>query len=280
MGTATVDKRLPTIAVWLAIALLAGECFPHSARAAARSPGGPPVEIMSGDLCVVVFTLFVDLKTVASWLPSGFVLAEECPFPQHPVIVLYGTQENLMRQRRIAWALCWGRNYLETFVAVPYLKLAQCPERPPVLHFVRVYLNNWPATIKGMRRFGWPKLCTHMESCACGYRIFSGCGEKIFDARAGHSEAEPLRGKNESFSQIRQMLSQPMVLKRDACFEAHAFDLHWDEACVLSVRTHVQMREGFMPGLPATEISVAGINEGDYGAFHLNTRFTSVIVPY
>jgi len=66
-----------------------------------------------------VVTLFLERELVQSWLPKGLVLAPETPFAQHPVIVIFGTQQSLARTKRITRYPRGMQNYLETFVALP-----------------------------------------------------------------------------------------------------------------------------------------------------------------
>jgi len=88
---------------------------------------------------------------------------------------------------------------------------------------VRVYLNNWPATIQGIRRFGWPKVYTDLAWCDTGYRIGSeGCC--TFVARTVEAGYPPVDSTNTSLRSLVEMLSQPLVLKHRGCFDVYDFD--------------------------------------------------------
>jgi hypothetical protein len=236
---------------------------------------------MSGDYSAVVITRFVDSPLVASWLPEGLALAAECPFEKHPVLIMLGRQRNLSRQRYFRVYPRWGDDYLETFIAVPYLKLRGQADKPPVFHFVRVYLDNWPATEKGIELYGWRKICTRLRyRHGRDYRIFFREHGQILAARTDLSLGEPVSEDNPSLVSIRQMLRPPMVLRKDGCLNTYRFDLHLDCARIRSVPTHISIHDGFLPGLPADETHVAGINDAEFGAFYMNTYFTSTRMPY
>ncbi len=76
-------------------------------------------------------------------MPPGLTVAPDTPFEEHPVIVMFGIEENIARTKRITAHPRYAQHYLETFVAVPYLKLASHPDGTPLVHFPRVYLNSW-----------------------------------------------------------------------------------------------------------------------------------------
>jgi len=270
--TRSAAAALPLIILLLGISISA-----HQARAAGGLFSGPGrSEVLSADFSAVVATFFLDRNLVESWLPPGLRLAEDCPFEDHPVIILFGTQRNLTRHKWLALRPRWGRCYRETFVAVPYLKLQHCPNGKPVFHFVRVYLNNMPATTQGIKRFGWPKICTPIHAAGREYRVLRGIRGAVFEADTHYAEMKPVDRNNKSLRQIRQMLSQTLVLRHRGCLDRYRFNLHFETARISPVATRIQLREGFMPGLDPTEVAVAGIDEADFGAFAIQCRFTKV----
>ena len=236
--------------------------------------------VMSGDYSAVVVTRFVNKELVQSWLPEGLVLADECPFDQYPVCIMMGTQRSFARTRRVTWYPRWGRSYLETFIAVPFVKLASAPEKAPVFHFVHVYLNSWPATEKGVRRSGWPKECTRLESCGGDYRIFADRYGAVLTAHTDFSTRQPVSPGNASLEMIQQMLRMPMVLKKNGCFTAYRFDMHFECARITSVSTELSIQEGLTPRMEPLETVIPGINDSDYGAFHIECHFTNTKIPY
>ena len=236
-------------------------------------------EVISGDFCGFVVTLFLEPKLVQSWLPEGLVLAPETPFDRHPVIVLSGRQQNLARTKRATRYLCGMQDYLETFIAIPYVKMNARPQGPPLFHFVRVYLNNWPATIRGIRRFGWPKICTDMSWTNESYRI-GGTGSPIFFARTVDTEHPLINESTGSLQSLQQMLSQPLVLKHEGRFQVYDFNLQFQQALVEPVAVELAIHAGFMPDLPPRRMLVRGIAETPYGAFSIVTHFTKTRIAY
>jgi len=270
--TRSAAAALPLIIFLLGISISA-----HQARAAGGlfcGMGRP--EVLSADFSGVAATFFLDRDLVESWLPPGLRLAEECPFEDHPVIILFGTQRDLTRQKWLTLKPRWGRCYLETFVAVPYLKLQHCQNGKPVFHFVRAYLNNMPATTQGIKRFGWPKICTPIHAGGREYRILRGTRGAVFEADTDYGKLKAVDSNNESLRQIQQMLSQTLVLRHRGRLDRYRFNFHFNTARISPAATRIQLREGFMPGLDPTEVAIAGIDEADFGAFAIQCRFTKV----
>ena len=233
---------------------------------------GPP-EIMSERFTGVVVSLFLDKKLVQSWLPEGLTLAES-PYAEHPVIILYGTERGLARQKRITIHPRFGRCFCETFVAVPYLQREGCPAGEPVFHFVRVYVDSARAASQGIRRFGWPKVCTAIDVQDGGYRILGGPSGSLLEGRAEDDRLEPVQAANASLKQVQKMLSQTLVLEHRGCFDHYDFDFHFDGATIRSMPAEVQIQGGFMPGLPPMTVKSAGICREDYGAFFIDCGIT------
>ena len=238
--------------------------------------GGRIPEMMSGNFSGVVLTLFIDKQIVQSWLPPGLRLAKECPYVDHPVLILFGTQKALTRHKRISLQLPYGRYYLETFVAVPYLRIASRADGEPVFHFVRVYVDSVRARNQGVRRFGWNKLCVPIAKANRNYDIFDRCRVPRFESTTDYSRLAPVRAENVSLGKIREMLSQTLVLRHRGNFDRYHFDLHFDKAKFRSVPTKIRISSGFMPGLPPMEAEISGINEQEFGAFFIDCWFTKV----
>ncbi len=259
------------MAVALAAVLFSGrEARPAGGGLLARI--GPP-EVMSERFTGVAVTLFLDKRVVESWLPEGLSLAES-PYAGHPVIVLYGTERGLARHKRITVYPRFGRCFHETFVAIPYLRLQGCEGMEPVFHFVRVYLDSARGTNQGIRRFGWPKICTPIDAQGGSYRILGGPTGSLLEGRADCDRAEPVPADCASLGEIREMLSQPLVLKHRGCFDRYDFDLHFDSATIRSVPAEVRIHEGFMPGLGPTTVKTPGIKRQAFGAFSIDCRIT------
>jgi hypothetical protein len=233
-----------------------------------------PLEVMSGDFSGEVVTIFLDQATVQSWLPGGLSVAEDCPFESHPVLILYGTQRNLARTKRIRRYLPWAERYLETFVAVPYLRVdnSRCDEH--VFYFARVYLDNLRATEMGIERYGWEKIYTRLSDSQRDHSIWNPQGQLVFTASGTPSPARPIEPGNPSVETIQEMLSQTLVLKHRGRFDRYSFNLHFASARVQAVDARVRINRGFMPGLVTMEGDVAGIDRQPFGAFQIRCHFT------
>jgi len=266
-GLASVVLAILTVAI--PYSALARERAADSGRQRERRP-----EILSGEFSGMVVTWFLPRPLVESWLPQGLRLAKECPYPGHPVIVLFGSIDDLTREKVVTVKPRFGRHYLETFVAVPYLKLDQWPKAEPVFHFVRVYSDSARGTTQGIRRYGWPKLLSPIQTSDESYLISSEGVGTLLAAKMDSSRLKPVSPTNRSLVQIREMLSQPLVLKHDAYYHRYSFNFHFESASILSIPVDLEVREGFMPQMPPRKGKVAGIEETDFGAFHIQCRYT------
>lgn len=236
------------------------------------------LETMSGHFTGTVVTFFVEREVVESWLPGGLQLSEECPFEKHPVIFLFGTQRDIAHEGIVTFKPRYARNgryFHEAFVAIPYLELTRGSYGRPVLHFVRVYLDHPKPASQGARRSGWPKILAGIHAGGEIYEIRRRPYGTIFQAETDHGNARPVDPENASLEQLEAMLSQPLVLKHEGCFKPHRFNFHFNGAGIRAVSTHVEIAEGFMPGLEPIQRDFAGIDEAEFGAFTLNCRYTN-----
>jgi len=247
------------------------------AEPAGNSSAGGRLETMSGHFTATVVTFFVEREVVESWLPGGLQLSGECPFERHPVIFLFGTQRDIAHEGIVTFKPRYARNgryFHEAFVAIPYLELTRGSYGGPALHFVRVYLDHPKPASQGTRRSGWPKILTAIHAVGQSYEICRGPWGTIFRAETDRDDARPVDPENASLEQLEAMLSQPLVLKHEGCFELHRFNFHFNCARIRAVSSHVEIGEGFMPGLGPIRRDFAGIDEADFGAFTLNCRYT------
>lgn len=172
-------------------------------------------EVLSGTFSGMVVTLFMPKDVVRTWLPSGLQLAKECPYAEHPVVILFGSIDDLAREKVVTVKLCFGRHYLEAFIAVPYLQFEQTPQAKPVFHFVRVYSDSKRGTVQGIRKYGWPKILTPIDTTEGTYRISREGFGPVLAAEMEYARLKPIEAANRSWKQIQEMLSQPMVLKHE-----------------------------------------------------------------
>jgi hypothetical protein len=236
--------------------------------------GGRRPEILSGTFSGMVVTLSVPPQTVQSWLPDGLHLAPKCPFHDHPVIVLFGSIDDLTREKVVTVKPRFGRHYLETFVAVPYLTLDPSAQAAPVFHFVRLYSDSARGTTIGIRQYGWPKIYTPMTTSERKYQISREGLGTVLEAEMDCAHSKPVGLTNPSLKQIQEMLAQPMVLKHNGSYQYYSFNFHFETASLMSVPVDLDLREGFMPQLGPLTGKVPGIAENDLGAFYVECRYT------
>jgi hypothetical protein len=190
------------------------------------------------------------------------------------VIILFGSIDDLTREKRVTVKPRFGRHYLETFIAVPYLKLENSPQARSVFHFVRVYSDSAKGTTQGIKKYGWPKVLAPIQTTGTTYRILRDGATPIFAAEMHPGLAQAADMNLNSLERIREMLSQPMVLKHDGAFHAYAFDFHLEKASIASLPTDVEVRNGFLPQFQLAKKSFPGIADAEFGAFHVECRYT------
>ena len=210
-----------TASIVLAVCVLLFTCCGHAPAAEPKVPirgriSAKRPEVLSGTFSGMVVTLFMPKDLVRTWLPSGLQLAKDCPYAEHPVVILFGSIDDLTREKVVTVKPRFGRHYLETFIAVPYLQLEQTPQAKPVFHFVRVYSDSKRGTVQGIRKYGWPKILTPIDTTEATYRISREGFGPVLAAEMDYARLKPIEAANRSWKQVQEMLSQPMVLKHEA----------------------------------------------------------------
>ena len=267
------------LSAWLALTVLTatvcrGATLKDVKSVDSERPGGKRAEIMSGSFSGMVVPLFLPPAVVRSWLPPGLQLASECPYKSHPVIVMFGSIDDLAREKLVTVKPRFGRHFLETFVAVPYLRLEAAPRSGPVFHFVRVYTDSLKGTTKGIRQSGWPKIYTPIATTDETYRIMPEGAGTVLGAQMDYARLKPVDTGNHSLRQIEAMLAQPLVLRHEGVYNLYTFDFHFQKATLTSMPVTLEIREGFMPQLAPMKGKMPGIADSDFGAFHLACRYT------
>ncbi len=233
--------------------------------------------VVSGRIDTRGFVLLVDREVVQSWLPRGLRIDPRCPFDDHPVIILFGTAANQARHKRITYRFPWPP-FLEVLVGIPYLRMENNPRVGVVQHYPRVYLNNWSATRQGIRVAGWPKIYTRLEEEGSRYQVYNPCGGHIFTGTTHFDQVRPIAEPGVALPQVREMLSQPLVLERRGRLHVHDFDFHWNCAEVTSVPVDFELREGFMPGLNPLAGSLPGLAGDRLGGFQIKCYYTRTML--
>jgi hypothetical protein len=270
--------RLRWSTLLVAVTMLCSGLQPGESRPAeAGRLNGRRSEVLSGTFSGMVVTLSQPPAVVQSWLPEGLRLAASCPYKDRPVIVLIGSIDDLTKEKVITVKPRFGRHYLETFVAVPYLACDQSPGAGPVYYFARVYCDNARAAAIGIRQYGWAKILTPMEAGDRLYRIRGGAGI-VLQAEIDQAHAKTVGLSNASLQQIQGMLSQPMVLRHNGSYHPYSFDFHFQTASLTSVPVELELREGFMPQLSPVKTKIPGIADDELGAFYIECRYTKVAI--
>lgn len=276
-GQERTGGRRPRAAVMLAALSLAtfigGWLAPIQA---AEGRGSRRAEVLSGSFSGMVVTLFLPADLVQSWLPPGLQLAAQCPYKDRPVIILFGTIDDLTREKVLTVKPRFGRHYMETFIAVPYLTLGSSPQSQPVNHFVRVYSDSAKGTAKGVQKYGWPKITVPMETTDDTYRVLYDNATAL-SAKIDNSQAKTVDIGNPSVKAVQDMLSQPLVLIHDGAFHYHSFDFHLEAARMTSTSVEVQLGPSFLPKMPPINNKFPGVAETNFGAFHVDCRYTNVV---
>jgi len=273
-------RRLGAVVLPIFLLALSTTLVDRAEPASYLAAGGGRPETMSGHFTGVVTTFFVDREVVQSWLPSGLRLSSECPFEDHPVIILFGTQRDLAREGAFTFKPRYtrnGRSFHEAFVGIPYLELVEGSYREPVLHFVRVYLDHPKPASQGARRDGWPKILAAISAGGQSYQICHEPWGTILRAETDYGDLRSVEAENDSLRQLQAMFSQPLVLKHKGCFHFSRFDFHFNTATIRAVSSHVEIGEGFLPGLGPMEIDLPGIDQAEFGAFTLDCRYTRTV---
>jgi hypothetical protein len=253
-----------------------GTPLKEAKSAESERPGVRRTETMSGSFSGMVVPLFLPTGVVQSWLPPGLQLASECPYRDRPVIVMFGSIDDLAREKLVTVKPRFGRHFLETFVAVPYLRLEAASRSTPVFHFVRVYTDSLKGTTKGIRQSGWPKIYTPIATTDETYRITPEGAGTILGAQMDFAHLKPVGTENRSLRQVEAMLSQPLVLRHEGVYNIYTFDFHFEKAALTSMPVTLEIRGGFMPQLGPMEGKMPGIADSDFGAFHVACRYTKV----
>lgn len=244
---------------------------------------------MSGDFSGTVVTLFVNRDDVQASLPPQLTIVENDELPDwlqqrddHPVILLVGKQVNLGRRR-----LFLGRYhtvplfhpYLETFVAVPFLKPKTARGPRPCFHFMRVPCETFWPTETGILCMGWRKMQCPMQITEQGqvqhYSIKDESGsEPLLSAQTDLTDPVALDASHDCLAKVISMLSQPHVLIKGQKLLFFNFDLRFEAATLRAVSASGTIHPGLLPSISEPrDFSSPKITDAEFGAFFLETTF-------
>jgi len=241
---------------------------------------------MVGDITGTVVTIFAGREDVQSLLPPELTFANDDTLPAwlrerdgHPVIAIIGSNEIGRRKRTLGryHTVPLFPNFLETFVAVPYLRPVDGADSETCFHFARVYCQKfWPTEV-GRLCVGWPKQQCPMRLSQEGdvqrYEIEQN-GRPLLTASTDLANPTPLTPSQESLSRIVAMLSQPLVLIKNGKLRRIDWNLRFNSARLAAVPADVTQHPGFFPSLTKPlELSFPQMSDSEFGAFHLETTF-------
>jgi hypothetical protein len=244
---------------------------------------------MSGDFSGTVVTLFVRRDDVRSSLPPELTIVENDELPDwlrqrddHPVILLAGRQANLGKRKLLLGryrTVPLFRPYLETFLAVPFLKPRASQGPSPCFHFVRVPCETFWPTETGILCMGWPKIQCPMQvdeqDRIQHYSIKDERGvEPLLSVETDLTDPVPLDPGQDSLDKIISMLSQPLVLINDGTLLFFRFDLRFEAAALSAVSASGTIYPGLLPALnEPRHFASPKITDVEFGAFSLKTTF-------
>jgi hypothetical protein len=243
----------------------------------------------SGRFSATIVTLFLNRALVESSLPPQLTIVDDDQLPDwlrgrddHPVLLLIGKQASLGR-RRVLFGLLQTfplfRPYLETFVAIPFLKPRDSEKPSPCFHFVRVPCSTFWPTELGIFQMGWPKMQCPMEMRQEGetlhYSIMDEENRRpLLTAETDLTDAGDLAAGDGCLSKVISMLSQPHVLFVGKGMDTYRFDLRFEAASLKAVSARGTVHPGLLPSITEPiEFDAAKISESEFGAFFVETTF-------
>ena len=243
----------------------------------------------SGRFSATILTLFVKRTEVQSSLPPELTIVDDDQLPDwlqgrddHPVILLFGRQTDLGNRRPIFGlyqTIPLFRPYLETFVAIPFLKPTASEKPSPCFHFVRVPCSTFWPTESGILRMGWPKIRCPMEMRQEGqtlhYSIMDGeNGRPLFTAETDLSDAVDLAAGDACLGKTVSMLSQPHVLFIGQGIDSYRFDMRFEAARMRAVSARGTVHPGLLPSITEPiDFEVPKISQSEFGAFFVDATF-------
>ena len=172
------------------------------------------------------FTLFVNRGDVESLLPPELTIVDDDQLPDwlrqrdgHPLIAIIGTSKIGARKRILGEhrTIPLFPSFLETFIAVPYLRAVDGGAPSPCFHFPRVFCETFWPTELGVLCVGWPKRQCPMRLNDDGerrrYEIDDDrTGKPVLSATIELSDQKSVSLHQSAMSRVAEMFSLPLVL--------------------------------------------------------------------
>ena len=230
-------------------------------------------EVLSGTFSGMVVTLFMPKDVVRTWLPSGLQLAKECPYAEHPVVILFGSIDDLAREKVVTVKPRFGRHYLKRSLRFRTFNSSRLRKQSPCSISSASTLT---ASAERFRGFGNmvgrdPHPHRHhrgdLSNIPRGFR--AGLG-----GRDGVRTAQADRGREPFLETDPGDAFATHGLKARSAFHLYSFDFHFASSSNNSIPVRLELREGFMPKIKPMKGQVPGIADSDFGAFYIECRYT------
>jgi hypothetical protein len=243
----------------------------------------------SGRFTGTVVTLLLKRSDVQASLPPELTVVDDDRLPgglrgrdERPVILLIGRQTDLGKRVKtftIFQTIPLFRPYLETFVAIPFLKPRAADEPCPCFHFARVPCSTFWPTELGILQMGWPKVHSRMEMHEQGPTVHYTAAERasgrpLLTAETDLASAEPIAADDERLRRVASMLDQPHVLLVGDAMDTYRFDLRLAAARVQAVSARGTVHPGLLPAITEPiEFAAEKISRSQFGAFFIEATF-------
>jgi hypothetical protein len=227
--------------------------------------------------CAVVALPIGDVRAM---LPAGVAPGPQTLAPpgHHPVLFMFG------RHRGVHPVILpiRGGSYHEMITAVPFLDYPDGAKtdsgsvyRGPYAFMPRLYLDDWIFVVLGWF-YGYDKVRARIEDTGDAYRVRS-----LVRRRPIVSGRFPPRGEAgpvsdfPNFAAVAPAFRQPFLGKfffGPIVCSIMAFEL--EKAVMRPVEARIAVETAYLPGMPAREFRVPGIDASPLGAFHIEVPWT------
>jgi hypothetical protein len=227
--------------------------------------------------CAVVALPIDDVRAM---LPAGVAPGPQTLAPpgHHPVLFMFG------RHRGVHPVILpiRGGSYHEMITAVPFLDYPDGAKtdsgsvyRGPYAFMPRLYLDDWIFVVLGWF-YGYDKVRARIEDTGDAYRVRSLVRRRpIVSGRfLPRGEAGPV-SDFPNFAAVAPAFRQPFLGKfffGPIVCSIMAFEL--EKAVMRPVEARIAVETAYLPGMPAREFRVPGIDASPLGAFHIEVPWT------
>jgi hypothetical protein len=228
------------------------------------------------DCAVVGFPL----DDVRAMLPRGATLGPQtlAPRGEHPLLFMFGRHSGV----HPAILPIRGGSYHEMITAVPFLDYTRAAQRRAKDSYrgeysfmPRLYLDDWIFVMLGWV-YGYDKVRARIDETAGEYRVAS-----LLSGRPIVSGRFDPRGKPgpvsdfPNFAAVAPAFCQPFLGKLffgPILCSIMTFEL--EKAILRPIEARIDVEDAYLPGMPAKDFRVPGIDASPLGAFHIEVPWT------